>query len=1020
MALLKLIKRVALFASTSYVLVLLAVSIGSAQTLSFSPAVNFSVGSIPLGTVLGDFNADGIQDLAVTNSNDNNISILLGTGTGSFGAATNFFVGSGARALAVGDFNGDGKQDLAVANENSNNVSILLGTGTGSFGAATNYAVGVRPRSVAVGDFNGDGKQDLAIANLTDNNVSILLGTGTGSFGSATNFATGTGAIYAAVGDFNGDGKQDLAVANNGSNNLSILLGTGTGTFGSATNYAVGVLPRSVVARDFNGDGKQDLATSNFTTNDVSILLGTGTGTFGSATNYAVGSGPFDLAIGDFNADGRPDLAVANGGSNNVSILLGSGTGTFGPSINFAAGATPRSVVVGDFNGDGKPDLATANQDSNNVSVLLNTTTTSLAGTLSINNVSATEGNAGTTNAVFTVTLSPASTQSVTVNFATANGTATAGSDYVATSGTLTFNPGDTTKTITVVINGDTLNETNETFLVNLSIPVNATIIDGQGLGTIINDDALPSLSINDVTLIEGNTGTTNAVFTVTLAPTSPGAVTVNFTTANGSATVGSDYLANSGTLTFNPGETSKTITVVIIGDTLNETNETFVIKLSNPVNATILDGQGAGTISNDDTTTTLPSVSINDVSVAEGNSGTTNAFFTVSLSAASGPIVTINYNTTNGSATAGSDYLATSGSLTFNPGETTKTLTVVLNGDTIPEPNENFFVNLTSATNATIADGQAVGTIVNDDTVDVERLSNISTRGRVLTGDNVMIGGFIIDGSAPKRVLVRSRGPSMSGAPFFVPGTLPNPIVRLFSGQTVIAQNDNWQDPPSCSGFICEGAAEIVNTSLDPCTPNPGQTASPPNCALESAILITLPAGAYTAIVTGAGGGTGIGLVEVFEADASTVSELSNISTRGFVQSGDDVMIGGLIIEGSAPATVLIRARGPSMSGAPFFVPGVLANPFLQLFSGQDVIAQNDNWQDAPSCNGFVCGGASQIAATGLDPCQANPGQTTSPPGCASEAAILISLPPGAYTAITTGVGGGTGVGLVEVFEMD
>ncbi|HEX7231382.1 MAG TPA: hypothetical protein VF452_13385, partial [Candidatus Binatia bacterium] len=205
-----------------------------------------------------------------------------------------------------------------------------------------------------------------------------------------------------------------------------------------------------------------------------------------------------------------------------------------------------------------------------------------------------------------------------------------------------------------------------------------------------------------------------------------------------------------------------------------------------------------------------------------------------------------------------------------------------------------------------------------------------------------------------------------------------------------------------------------------DPCTPNPGQSSSPANCALEAALLITLPPGPYTAIVTGAGNSTGLGVVEVFEADASVVSELSNISTRGFVQSGDGVMIGGLIIEGNSPATVLIRGRGPSMSGAPFLLRGTLANPFLQLFSGQDVIAQNDNWQDAPACNGFVCGTATQIAASRLDPCQPNPGQTVSPPSCILESAILITLPPGAYTAIISGVGGGTGVGLVEAFEMD
>jgi hypothetical protein len=417
---------------------------------------------------------------------------------------------------------------------------------------------------------------------------------------------------------------------------------------------------------------------------------------------------------------------------------------------------------------------------------------------------------------------------------------------------------------------------------------------------------------------------------------------------------------------------------------------------------------------------TPIPSLSINDVSVNEGQIGTTNAVFTVTISAASTQTVTVNFSTANGTATAGSDYVAQSGVLTFTPGQTSKTITVLVNGDTVVEPNETFFVNLTSATNATIADSQGMGTIVNDDT---ERLGNISTRGRVLSGDNVMIGGFIIDGSAPLRVLVRSRGPSISGAPFFLPGTLANPLVRLFSGSTEIARNDNWQDTPNCPGFVCEGAAAITATGLDPCQPNPGQPGAPPNCNLESAILITLPPGAYTGIVTGADGGTGVGLVEVFEADTSSTSDLSNISTRGFVQSGDNVMIGGLIIEGNAPATLLIRARGPSMGGAPFNLPATLANPFIQLFSGQTVIAQNDNWQVTdPLClaPAVTCGGVAAIVATGLDPCQPNPGQTTTPPGCTLESALLITLPPGAYTAIVSGVGGGTGVGIVEVFEVN
>jgi hypothetical protein len=143
-------------------------------------------------------------------------------------------------------------------------------------------------------------------------------------------------------------------------------------------------------------------------------------------------------------------------------------------------------------------------------------------------------------------------------------------------------------------------------------------------------------------------------------------------------------------------------------------------------------------------------------------------------------------------------------------------------------------------------------------------QLVNLSTRGLVGTGDNVMIGGFIID-SIPTTVLIRGRGPSMAGAPFFVPGTLANPFLRLFSWHTPVAENDNWQDPPSCS-FPCGEAVDIVATGLDPCEPNPWQIVSPPGCTLESAILITLPPGAYTVTLGGVAGGTGVGLVEVFD----------------------------------------------------------------------------------------------------------------------------------------------------------
>ncbi|MCP3978681.1 MAG: hypothetical protein GY716_05020, partial [bacterium] len=175
---------------------------------------------------------------------------------------------------------------------------------------------------------------------------------------------------------------------------------------------------------------------------------------------------------------------------------------------------------------------------------------------LSINDVPVAEGNSGSTNATFTVTLNAVSGKTVTVNYASADNTATtADSDYTSASGTLTFNPGVTTQTVDVPVNGDAKDEDNETYYVNLSGPSNATISDSQGLGTINNDDTPPSLSINDVPVTEGNSGSANATFTVTLNAVSGKTVTVNYASADNTATTAdSDYTSASGTLTFNPG----------------------------------------------------------------------------------------------------------------------------------------------------------------------------------------------------------------------------------------------------------------------------------------------------------------------------------------------------------------------------------------------------------------------------------------------------------------------------------
>jgi Ca2+-binding RTX toxin-like protein len=215
----------------------------------------------------------------------------------------------------------------------------------------------------------------------------------------------------------------------------------------------------------------------------------------------------------------------------------------------------------------------------------------------------------GTTAFDFTVSPSSPSGFPVTVDFDTADGSATtADNDYQAASGTVAFAPGDTSETITVNVNGDTTFEPDESFFVNLSNPQFATIADGQGEGTILNDDAQPTISIDDVAEFEGNAGTTDFVFTVSLSNASYQTITVDFDSADGSATVaGGDYIAASGTVTFLPGDTSETLTVAVNGDTAVEADETFFVNLSNPQNATIADGQGVGTILNDDLSADVP-----------------------------------------------------------------------------------------------------------------------------------------------------------------------------------------------------------------------------------------------------------------------------------------------------------------------------------------------------------------------------------------------------------------------------
>src|SRR6266496_1102705 len=309
----------------------------------------------------------------------------------SFAPPRDFVAGDNPQWVAVGDFNRDGIQDLAVASRGvapnpGTAVWVLLGNGDGSFQAARSYLVHVSPVSVAVGDFNGDGLQDLVVANYDSSDVSVLLGNGDGTFRLPLNVPVGppgSAPNCVAVCDFNGDGHDDLAVANYGnatSTSIAVLLGNGNGTFQAPVALTTGRFPLWVAVGDLNGDGRQDLAVANFSADvaSVSVLLGNGDGTSAPAVVYTADFNALTVAVGDLNGDGVLDLAVANwnqNAGNTVSVLVGNGDGTFQPKQDIVVGRGVAGAVFGDFNGDGAPDLVVPSFADNYISVLLNTTT---------------------------------------------------------------------------------------------------------------------------------------------------------------------------------------------------------------------------------------------------------------------------------------------------------------------------------------------------------------------------------------------------------------------------------------------------------------------------------------------------------------------------------------------------------------------------------------------------------------------------------------------------------------------
>lgn len=678
--------------ATRSILLILSFIVGVAavHAQSFKTPTAYPVGENPNGGAAGDFNADGKPDLAIGNVLGKSVSILLNNGDGTFKPAVNYTVDFNPEAVATGDFNADGKVDLAVGNFfggpfSTGNISILLGIGNGTFQAAVNYDAG-SPYSISVADLNADGKQDLAVASWTTNKATVLLGNGDGTFQSAVTYAVGTEPRDIAVADYNGDTKLDLAVSNTISSNISILPGNGNGTFQGAVNIDIGTRTFDIVTIDLNGDNKPDLITACVDANSILVLLGNGDGSFQTAVPYAVGNGPQRLALADFNGDGKTDVVAVNHGAiATYSVLRSNGNGTLQPAVTSPARNNAFTPIAADFDGDGKPDLAILNNNFDLVDVFLNSPKLTGLNFTATQTVSATVQVASFISYDNTKT---AASFSATINW---------GDGTAPSAGTISANETggfNVTGTHTYAASGN----------YNTTIEVaddSGNFASATGTASVLKAATTTTLSssVNPSDLGQAVTYTA----TVTSASGTPSG-TVQF----------KDSGIDLGTPVTLNGSGEATITTTPSEPGLH------IITATYSGNATF--EASTGTLAGGQQVRPRPQLSVNDVSVNEGDSGTRHLSFTVTLSAASNLTVTVDYATANFTtptrliATAGVDYEPQAGTLVFNPGDTTKHISINISGDTTNEEDENFFFNISNASNANIQKAQGLGTILNDD----------------------------------------------------------------------------------------------------------------------------------------------------------------------------------------------------------------------------------------------------------------------------------------------------------------
>ena len=696
-------------------------------------------------------------------------------------------------------------------------------------------------------------------------------------------------------------------------------------------------------------------------------------------------------------------IAQRTGGTQgNVSVQYSTlaGTATAGTDFNTTAGLltwgsgsnTPRSVTVTILD-DSEDELdetfqlvmtnligtATLGQHTATITIEDNDEASNVGKAAFVDQSVTVDESVGTVS--IAVARSGGSSGELMVGYSFADSSATLDEDYTGVEGTLTWQDGDLeNKLIQVPILDDGKSDSGESFFVSLSAEDAALLGEQTTFTVLIEDDdieipgTITFVAISQ--MVDENIGQVS-VLAQRLGGAS-GEVSVLFETEDGTALAGTDYLATVGTLTWPDGDTSnKEILVSIIDDQFYEGNESLTVRLSDVPGGTVAGVNSVHTISiQDDEPEPETWFEFRQV-LYSGTESSGQILIEVERFGGGDGSASVSVRATDNTAFAGLDYASLNQRLSWLDGETgAKSVTLILVDDQIGEQSEQVTLVLADPSeNALIGDLSDASALIYDDDGLTGELVNLSTRGYVGTGNDVLVGGFIIF-NAPQRILIRAVGPSLAG----VEGVVEDPALQIIdnSDQSLVVENDNWTEDTSQIQPILDTGLGGLNL-------------------FESAVLVTLPAGSYSAIVS-TNGDPGIASVEIYvDSSAELTGDLVNISTRGRVASGDDILIGGLIIGGNATKRLLFRGMGPSL-----IIPGSpsLSNPELVLHnsSGQ-IIDSNDDWLDAPNWD--------EIEATQLVPMD-------------QEAALLLDLDPGSYTIHLRSVGGNTGVGLVEIYSLN